>query len=101
VNVRLTAPARRQADRLDRWWRANRPLAVDLFARELDGALRQIGEAPEIGPPYVERQGTVVRRVLLPRTKNHVYYEIDGDEGVVMILAVWGAPKKRGPKLTP
>lgn len=52
-----------------------------------------------MGSPYVERQGVVVRRVLLRKTYNHVYYEIDRAHGVVMILAVWGAPKGEGPKL--
>jgi plasmid stabilization system protein ParE len=99
VKARLTAPAQGQADRLDRWWRAHRPLAADLFAREFDAALRQIEEAPEAGAPHVQRQGVTVRRVLLPRTKNHVYYQTDLVQGLVMILAVWGAPKKRGPKL--
>ncbi len=54
---------------------------------------------PEIGTPYVERHGVIVRRVLLPTTKNHLYYEIDRANDVVMILAVWGAPKGRGPTL--
>jgi hypothetical protein len=52
-----------------------------------------------MAPAYVERRGVVVRRVLLPKTHNHVYYETDRENGVVMILAVWGAPKGRGPKL--
>jgi hypothetical protein len=54
---------------------------------------------PEIGTPYLERQSTVVRRVLLSKTKNHLYYTLDRTEGVVMILAVWGAPRGQGPKL--
>lgn len=52
-----------------------------------------------MGSPYVEREGVVVRRVLLRKTRNHVYYEIDRANGVVMIIAVWGAPKGEGPKL--
>lgn len=48
---------------------------------------------------HVVRQGVSVLRVLLPKTKNHVYYEIDRENGVAMVLAVWGAPKQRGPKL--
>jgi hypothetical protein len=100
VTTRLTAPARRQADRLDRWWREHRPGVADLFARELDAVRRLIDDAPEmVGSPYLERHGTLVRRILLPKTNNHVYYEIDRVNGVVMILAVWGAPKGRGPKL--
>jgi hypothetical protein len=100
VKTRLTAPARRQADRLDRWWREHRPDVANLFARELDDTRRLIGDAPELaGAPYVERSGELVRRILLPKTNNHVYYTIDRDKHAVMILAVWGAPKGRGPKL--
>jgi hypothetical protein len=40
-----------------------------------------------------------VRRVLLPETRNHVYYKIDRGAGVVMIVAVWGAPRAKGPAL--
>lgn len=99
MKTRLTAPARRQASQLDQWWREHRPDARDLFARELASARQLVADMPEIGTPYVERHGVVVRRVLLPKTKNHVYYEIDRESDVVMILAVWGAPKGRGPKL--
>ncbi len=99
MKTRLTAPACRQADRIDRWWRENRAAAADLFAREIAEARRLLAESPEIGTPYQKRHGVTVRRVLLPKTQNHVYYEIDRTENVVMILAVWGAPKGRGPKL--
>jgi hypothetical protein len=57
-----------------------------------------IARTPELGTVYTERHATAVRRVLLPKTKNHVYYEIDRENAVVTILAVWGAPKGRGPK---
>jgi hypothetical protein len=99
VRVRFSGPAQKQADRLDRWWREHRPDVPDLFARELDTARQSLSIAPEMAPAYVERRGVVVRRVLLPKTHNHVYYETDRENGVVMILAVWGAPKGRGPKL--
>ena len=100
MKTRLTAPARRQADGLDRWWRQHRPDVADLFARELDAARRLIADAPAmVGAPYVERRGELVRRILLPKTNNHVYYAIERDTDVVMIVAVWGAPKGRGPKL--
>ena len=41
--------------------------------------------------------GLAVRRLCLPKTRTHVYYAIDTDQGVVMVLTVWGAPKGRGP----
>jgi len=40
-----------------------------------------------------------VRRVVLPKTRHHVYYEVDRKNDLVMILAVWGAPRGRGPTL--
>jgi plasmid stabilization system protein ParE len=84
---------------MDRCWRENRADAADLFARELDAACALIAESPELGAPYVKCHGTVVRRVLLPKTKSHVYYEIDRENDVAMVVAVWGAPRGRGPKL--
>jgi plasmid stabilization system protein ParE len=99
VKTRLTTPARRQAERIDLWWRENRPDVADLFAHELDAARRLIETSPEMGAPYTERHGTLVRRVRMPKTRNHVYYEVDDENGVAMILAVWGAPRGRGPKL--
>lgn len=62
-------------------------------------ARRLLASTPELGTPYVERRGVLVRRVLLRRSENHLYYEIDRTAGIVMILAVWGAPKGHGPKL--
>ncbi|MGH7438618.1 MAG: hypothetical protein ACRENE_23260, partial [Polyangiaceae bacterium] len=98
MKTRLAAPARKQATSLHRWWRKNRRASPDLFARELEAARKFIASTPELGTVYVERNGTVVRRVLMPKTRNHVYYEIDREHRVAIILAVWGAPKERGPK---
>lgn len=100
--VRLAGPARRQADRLDRWWRENRKDAADLFALELEAARQMIAASPELGTPYVERRGTLVRRVLLPKTQNHVYYDIDRENGVTMTrfftrsMSALGPRRRRG-----
>jgi plasmid stabilization system protein ParE len=99
VKVRFSRPAQKQADRLDRWWREHRSDTADLFARELEIARQTLLVEPNLGQTYIERRGVVVRRLLLPKTHNHVYYEYDDESGMVMILAVWGAPKERGPKL--
>jgi hypothetical protein len=54
---------------------------------------------PNIGSVYTVVDGVPVRRVLLRKTKTHVYYSVDDDAERVKVLAVWGAPKGRGPKL--
>jgi len=52
---------------------------------------------PTIGAEYPADLGVDVRRVLMPKTRNHVYFAASGDE--VVILSVWGAQRARGPKL--
>jgi hypothetical protein len=99
VKTRLVGPARQQAERIDRWWRENRSAARDLFAREMAEARAVLSATPDVGAPFTERRGVLVRRLLLPRTQNHLYYEVDEKNGLVMILAVWGAPRGTGPRL--
>lgn len=35
----------------------------------------------------------------MPRTENHVYFQVDEATRTVHVLAVWGAPRGRGPRL--
>jgi plasmid stabilization system protein ParE len=91
--------AEEQADACDSWWRENRPRSRDLFARELAGARSLLLRAPEVGALHGVIDGQPVRRILLEKTRTHVYYAVDAAAGVVTILAVWGAPKGDGPRL--
>jgi plasmid stabilization system protein ParE len=99
VKTRLTAPARQQVARIDLWWREHRPTAPGLFARELAEAQALLAANPEVGTRYTERHGVLVRRVLPSKTHQHVYYQVDSANDLVLILAVWGAPRGRGPRL--
>jgi hypothetical protein len=83
---------------MQRWWKTNRPKAPKLFAMELADARRRIAEKPDIGLVYAVRAGGVlVRRVLMPKTRTDVFYEVREDEDVAMIVALWGAMKEHGP----
>jgi plasmid stabilization system protein ParE len=98
VKIRLSARARREADRADAWWRANRPGAADLLTRELLHVLDLLRDNPNVGALYdATHFDGPVRRVLMKRTERHVYHGRLGDE--VIILAIWGARRGRGPKL--
>jgi plasmid stabilization system protein ParE len=86
------------ADRHDAWWRVNRPAAPDLLIRELLHVLQLLEANPNLGAPYeASRFEGPVRRILMKRTERHVYYGLLGDE--LIILAIWGARRGRGPKL--
>jgi hypothetical protein len=84
---------------MTKWWRANRPLAPDLFERELEAAKRQLEHHPELPPVYETVRGRVMRRVLMPKTERHVYYSVDEAIQSVVVHVIWGARKGRGPKL--
>ena len=45
---------------------------------------------------YTTQSGKSARRVLLPKTRNYVFYEVREDEQLVIVLAVWGGPRGRG-----
>jgi plasmid stabilization system protein ParE len=97
VKVRVSARARREFDRADAWWRANRD-ATELLTLELLEALDRLRDNPNLGTLYDgARAATPVRRILLPKTDHHVYHSRVDDE--VVILAVWGTRQRRGPRL--
>ncbi len=95
MKVELSEEAQAQVQRIDVWWRKNRQAAPDLFASELDQALRALEDAPALGVRYEPRPG--VRRLLLKRTHYHLYFVEQTDR--VYVAAVWSAYRGRGPKL--
>lgn len=72
------------------WWLENRDKAPSLFHDELERALALIAESPSVGVPWPS-PGSAVRRVLLRKTRKHVYYTETNDS--VSVVALWGASK--------
>ena len=98
MNIRVSSRARREADKRDAWWRANRPEAVGLFTAELLDAIELLKANPNLGQVYeAVRFDVAVRRILMPGTETHLYHARVGNE--VVVLAVWGARRGRGPRL--
>lgn len=54
---------------------------------------------PTLGLEYDEVGGKIIRRMLLPKSNQHVYHAVDDDHGVIVIYTVWGARRGRGPTL--
>ncbi len=97
--VRTTARADGHVRRAVSWWKANRPASPGLFAQELADAFRLVGDAPRIGHELDSVELPNVWRILLPRTRYHVYYRLDADPARVTVVAIWGAVRGRMPKL--
>ena len=97
MKVYFTLEAEEQVDEIDLWWRANRPKAPGLFARELADAKVFIMNTPKLGKFYTWLDGQEVRRIVFRKTRHHIYYSERPD--MIVVHSVWGAPKGRGPKL--
>lgn len=95
--VELSPEALDQAQLIRAWWMENRPAAPDLFAEELAAAVRKLASLPRIGAPYDAPGFREMRRVLLARTRYHVYYAVDQDERIVRIHAIWHLSRGTGP----
>ncbi len=95
--VRTTPEADAQISDIDQWWRKNRPGAPDLFLNELAASFDTIGHAPNIGRLYRLSPVPRTRRVLLSKSRYHVYYVPQVDD--VKVLAVWHARRGVGPPL--
>jgi plasmid stabilization system protein ParE len=99
VKLHLGKRARSHIEREEAWWAENRPAAPDLFAREFKEILEHIRSTPGAGVRWPTATRPSLRRILMPRTLNHIYFRVDDAKGVIRVLAVWGAPRERGPKL--
>ena len=91
--------ARRQIHEIDDWWRQNRPAALDLFSRELDAALDRLCIMPTLGTRHQPTEGAGTRKLLLPRSRHHVYYDVDEPGLEVQVVAVWHTARGSGPLL--
>lgn len=99
MNIRISERARRRIRAEDEWWRQNRSDAADLFKQELAETFDRIVRAPRARRVYATIEGSPIWRVLMPATEQHVYFSIDEQVDEAVIETVWGARRKRGPKL--
>jgi plasmid stabilization system protein ParE len=99
VKLRIGKRAQRQAERIEEWWVEHRPAAPTLFTDELEHVFRVICERSDAGVSWPTSRRPKLRRILMPRTENHVYFQIDADGETVYVLSIWGGPRGATPKL--
>jgi len=98
VNVVLLDEAQRRFEAEDRWWREHRD-AKELFIEEFETIVQHLSEQPETGQRYRNVRGKLIQRWLMKKTGCHVYYWCDDSRSSLEIHSIWGARKRRGPKL--
>lgn len=97
-HVGFTLTAKQHVARAKAWWLENRDYP-DVFADELEQALKFISLIPAAGTVYSTSPVPGVRRVYLRRVDLHLYYTFN--EETVVVRALWGARRQRGPRLEP
>jgi plasmid stabilization system protein ParE len=95
--IEFSPSAARQAERIQIWWTSKRPKAPGLFRREIAVAIRQLARAPHSAPSYEPGDAPAMRRLLLPRTRHHLYFVINEASRTIRIHAVWHASRGSGP----
>jgi hypothetical protein len=95
----MTPTAALQFERLDAWWKENREKNPFLFADEVARAIDFLELDPEGGFEIKSRAGRHFRRVPLERCRNQIYYWHQPGDERVWIVAFWGGPQKRRPRL--
>lgn len=97
MKLRIEPDAIERIEAARTWWIENREKAPYLFDDELADALELIAATPTAGHRIRLARGRHVRRVLMPKTETHVYYDVEDD--VVIVLMIWGATRRRRPQL--
>jgi hypothetical protein len=96
VIVHIGKRAQREAERIDEQWRSAAEIR-DLFAREFDEILGELETNPGLGQRWRSERRPELRRVMLPKTQVHLYFQRYAEE--IRIVCVWWARRRRPPKL--
>lgn len=92
--IRFTRTAQTHVEHERAWWLENRD-HTEVFAEELEQALRVLAVLPGAGTPYTPAGIRGLRRIYLGKIGCHIYYTFD--ETDVIVRALWGARRGRGP----
>jgi plasmid stabilization system protein ParE len=99
VKLRVAKRAQQQAIRIEQWWVEHRPAAPTLFTEELERTFRHLCSVANAGVRWPTPRRPTLRRILMRRSGNHVYFLIDEAMDTVRVLAIWGAPRGATPRL--
>jgi len=102
VKVRFAPFAQQRARHIKTWWQNHRPAAEVTFDQELEDLTRRLASMSSRSPLGVidgDKHGQSIRRVLLRKSQQHVYYSIDEATDTVIVRMIWGAQRGQRPKL--
>jgi hypothetical protein len=98
VKAFISKRAARAAERIDARWRE---LGDDpgLFAREFLEAIELLESTPSPGSPIPTLKRPGLKRMLLRKSRCHIYFEVDEPKQVIRILQIWDGRREHAPRL--
>lgn len=98
MRVRFTPEARLAVREKRAWREQHREKAPGLFVEELGAVVAKLRDGTDAErQQYGARGGRIIWRILMPKTRNHIYYRVDEAAGDVEVLLVWNAVAARSP----
>ena len=94
----ISKRATRAADRIDARWR-ERAGDPGVFAREFLEAVERLETTQGVGSQFPTSRHPSLKRVLLPKSRCHIYFEVDEAKQTLQILHIWDGRRERTPKL--
>lgn len=88
VKIVLLDEAQRRFEAEDEWWREHRD-AKELFVGEFARTLDQLSSTPSAGKRYRLTRGKLIQRVLMKKTRCHVYDLHDRERDLIEIHSIW------------
>jgi len=98
VNVRLSKRAQRAVSRIDDRWR-KRGDHPETFLGELLAAIDYLESMESPGAPCPTEKRPTLKRLLLEKSRCHVYFETNEREQLLEVLTVWDGRRERPPRL--
>ena len=98
MKVSLSKRARRDARRINTRWSSHGD-QPRLFAQELLDSLRHLRDVPHAGTPKATARRPQLKRLLMEKSKCHIYFEVDEEEDLINVITVWNGQRGEDPKL--
>jgi hypothetical protein len=98
VKAFISKRAARAADRIDAHWRGHADDRA-VFAREFLEAVERLESTQGVGSSFPTARHPALRRILLPKSRCHIYFEIDDAKQAIKILHIWDGRREQAPKL--
>jgi len=98
VKAFISKRAAQAAERIAARWRRH-ARDPDVFSRELLEAIDLLETTRSPGSPFPTARRPHLKRLLLRKSRCHIYFELDEPRQMIRILHIWDGRRARPPKL--